>query len=420
MALHQDQEAMRTKIAEHEFELNGVFQTTRILIEFAVAECPITRGHKPGRLDMSRFMAMVAEITGLGGWSDAIRWNMMEPKLRVTPLGDIHANATFHEEIVAPYGRMGIDLTINESIKNYAENLDEPSTQETDRSKFDSAFLAALEDQFGTTIEIIRVFVDAVENLGIEKNRAVFLMRRDDFLAALAEKIGHVVGSVKPIFDFLLLRPRPEWRTPQAGFLPRDIFPWRFRRQLSVLRKPLIQIDDEEDGRIAVTPGLLRDALTYMMHHYHRGDFPLWQLKSLMKSWAGESRKRMGREFAEKAAARLNELGWTTDTDIKVTALLGKSFGRDYGDVDVCAYNAVSKRVLLIECKDVQHRKTPGEIAEQLSDFQGENIDGKPDLLLRHLMRVDLIKEHTAEVARHVGSMRCVSKATLFSRTQCQ
>jgi hypothetical protein len=82
---------------------------------------------------------------------------------------------------------------------------------------------------------------------------------------------------------------------------------------------------------------------------------------------------------------------------------LRQGFGQDYGDVDVLAWNPTTRRVLVIECKDVQYRKTYGEIAEQLADFRGEiGPDGKPDHLLRHLNRVDLISKHLAAVAQYV------------------
>jgi hypothetical protein len=60
-------------------------------------------------------------------------------------------------------------------------------------------------------------------------------------------------------------------------------------------------------------------------------------------------------------------------------------------------------RVLVIECKDVQLRKTYGEIAEQLADFRGEaDLSGRPDYLLRHLNRVDLISRHLREVKKYL------------------
>jgi hypothetical protein len=38
-------------MAHHEFQLNGAFQASRLVIEFALCECPLAAGRKPGRLD---------------------------------------------------------------------------------------------------------------------------------------------------------------------------------------------------------------------------------------------------------------------------------------------------------------------------------------------------------------------------------
>jgi hypothetical protein len=123
-----------------------------------------------------------------------------------------------------------------------------------------------------------------------------------------------------------------------------------------------------------------------------------------MKRWAGRSRERIGKAFSSDVAKRLGELGWKTDSEVKITKLLQKGFPRDYGDVDVLAWNSRTERVLVVECKDVQFRKTEGEIAEQLADFRGEvGADGKRDLLRRHLDRVDLLSSHLTEVARYSG-----------------
>jgi hypothetical protein len=123
-----------------------------------------------------------------------------------------------------------------------------------------------------------------------------------------------------------------------------------------------------------------------------------------MKKWAGTSRDKFGHEFALEVSMRLIELGWTTETEVPVGKLLQQKFPVDYGDVDVLAWHPDTQRVLLIECKDVQHRKTEGEIAEQLSDFRGElRPDGKPDLLLRHLNRIGVILAHADAVAKYVG-----------------
>ena len=148
----------------------------------------------------------------------------------------------------------------------------------------------------------------------------------------------------------------------------------------------------------------MRDALAYMLSNFHSGDFPVWQLSPKMNKWAGQCRDRLGHEFAQLVAAKLSENGWHTETEVAVTKLLRKRFDLDYGDVDVLAWRDDSARVLLIECKDVQQKKAEGEIAEQLADFRGELRDnGKPDLLLRHLRRIDVIFQHQDEVVAYAS-----------------
>jgi hypothetical protein len=82
LALHKDKEATLQAIAKHEAQLNGVFQSSRLMVEFALCECLQNGGREPSQLDMSRIMAKLVMITGMGGWSDAIHWDAMEPRVR--------------------------------------------------------------------------------------------------------------------------------------------------------------------------------------------------------------------------------------------------------------------------------------------------------------------------------------------------
>jgi hypothetical protein len=110
------------------------------------------------------------------------------------------------------------------------------------------------------------------------------------------------------------------------------------------------------------------------------------------------------KDFSAAVATRLSAPGWKTQTEIRITKLLRKGFPRNYGDVDILAWNPETSRVPIIACKDVQYRKTDGEIAQQLADFRGElPCHNKPDALLRHLDRVDLISKHLPELTHYVG-----------------
>ena len=171
------------------------------------------------------------------------------------------------------------------------------------------------------------------------------------------------------------------------------------------MRRPLIQLDREgaADPVFIVAPGLVREHLTYLVAGLYRGDFVETFARSrLMRAWIGGANNRRGHAFNREVAARMHELGWEVKHDLKPTAILGRALPKDYGDVDVLAWQPSSSRILIMECKDLQFRKTAGEIAEQLADFRG-GLDkrGKPDLLRKHLERCELLETDLDAVARY-------------------
>ncbi|WP_375415051.1 hypothetical protein [uncultured Bradyrhizobium sp.] len=402
LALRQDKDAARDTMARHESRLAGAFQASRILIEFALCECPLVGGESPGELDFSRLMARVAFIQHVGGWSDAIRWDVMEPRVRISSLGDVFVNYDFIDNVLIPFGRAGSDLRVDEAVRGYGKNLEHPgAAPKSSQGELEEPFRAAWNEQFDVTFDDTRQFIDAIERLGRERGEAVFAIPRSDLIAARYED-RPVAGADKLVGAWSLI-PRAHWRDIPEGFEERDINPWRFRRRLTALRKPIVQLDETGDPIMLVAPGFVRDAFGYMLRNFYRGDFPPRQLKPLMRAWTGKTADEHGKKFTREVADRLTRLGWRTDTEVKITKLLRKGFDRDYGDVDVLAWNEEKGRVLIIECKDVQYRKSFGEIAEQLSDFRGEvGRDGKPDLLLKHLNRVALISNHLTELAAYM------------------
>ena len=122
-----------------------------------------------------------------------------------------------------------------------------------------------------------------------------------------------------------------------------------------------------------------------------------------MRSWLGHANNVQRSRFNHTVADRMKELGWEVETEVTLTKMLGRPLDRNYGDVDVLAWNTVSGRVLAIECKDLHFLKTIGEVAEQISDFRGiVRSDGKSDHLRKHLNRIDVLQEHTEAVAKNL------------------
>jgi hypothetical protein len=218
----------------------------------------------------------------------------------------------------------------------------------------------------------MRRFVDALEETGPQA-APFFLRRRSELVATLAKASTITTQQAAATFALLSLVPRAQWRVVHGKFNDKDWIPWRFRRRLSVLRRPFLQLDTSDDPETLYAPGVVRDALRLTLQAYHSGEVPSPHCESSeMKKWVGQSNNLLRSKLNSEVADRMKDLGWHAEKEVKFTHILGRPLNRDYGDVDVLAWHPDSSRVLAIECKDVLFSKTLGQIAEQLSDFLGE------------------------------------------------
>jgi hypothetical protein len=259
LGLHDDKEAALATMAHHEFKLNAVLHASRILVEFAICECPLEGGRRVGELDLARLMTRPALLLHAGGWSDAIRWDVMEPKLRVTPLGDIHANWGVADNVLKPFARAASDVRVNDAVESYASNLDLPKVAPSIAGELEAAFVAAWEEQTGVSIDELRLFIECMEDMASGKKAAVLITSRSAVMVAESAGCRLPNAALERALSYLTSRPRLRWRDLPGGCESRDLHSWCFRRRLSVLCRPIIQIDEKDDPTIVLAPSLLRD-----------------------------------------------------------------------------------------------------------------------------------------------------------------
>src|SRR5207248_854343 len=72
---------------------------------------------------------------------------------------------------------------------------------------------------------------------------SVAVLTRADIVTMLAGRLSWSADKVGQMLDQLTTTPRESFLTPQAPFKPADVYPWKFGRRLSYLRKPFLQIE---------------------------------------------------------------------------------------------------------------------------------------------------------------------------------
>lgn len=396
LAFRNDEAQALGPMRGHDFKLNTVFHTSRVLVEMALCECPLKGGRRFGEIDHTSLMTLASQIYQLAGWSSLVHWGLMTPKVAIQAVGDVHVNHSIIDSVMTKFGSKTSEVRFKGSARSYAKNLELPGITKEVGGVLEPQFLDAWRDEFGAELDAFRQFIDAVEDRGIDLQEPVSRLRRSELVA-----LAHDATAGEAIVSGLSLETRPSWRQVPPGYAERDIESWRLRRRLSLLRRPILQVSDEVDPHMLVTPGMLREAFSFTMGNYYYANYPDNHLGQAMQRYAGFARDRDGHDFNVKVKTKMAALGWEVLSEIALTKIFAAKLDRNYGDVDVLAWNPRSRRVLVMECKDLQFKKSYGEIAEQLTDYAGELLpNGKGDSLRKHLDRFDLLVARKAAVAK--------------------
>lgn len=401
LAFHNDKDQAAQAAAKQISQYNGASLSVRVLMEMVLCECP-DKGELPGQIDLSRLMANVMQMHYLGGWSEAIKYKSKQAEIRIRPMGDVHTHIDFDNDIATPYGLALGKKRFQLGADSYGKNFREEEAIKSAKGKLEDEFWEAWTEAFGFTIDDLRVFMDNLDNEGVRIGQLVFVATEAELIALNA------FGSLSPetvrkILALLALSPRPTWSSTPSGFNSKDWYPWRFRRRLSVISRPILQLSDDKAGSFLIAPGMVRDGAGKVIDYCYQGGYDAKIFpESKMRSWIGAMENKRGHDFNKKVAERFRELGWEARSDIKLTEILNDKLDKDYGDVDVLGWR--DGRILAVECKDLEMAMTISDIARQLHDFRGEiGENGKPDRLKKHLLRMDVLKRRSDDVAKFIG-----------------
>jgi hypothetical protein len=405
LALRDEKTSAKTVAMKQVARFNAAEIALRLVIEMAVSECPLKGGEPVSALDLTPLMSDVLMIFHLGGCSDAIIKGVMEPEVRIAPSGDILTDAGFREEIADPLGQRFESVRIDEEVAGYEKHFQPMEPIPTPRGLFPEAFLTAFEAEFGITIDAVRGVREALENLAYEKKKCVHIARKDEILSYCKRSEFATAELVEVFLDRFALWPREVWDKEPEGFNKRDWYPWRFGRRLSLVARPLVRLEDNDNPRYVISPGLLGMGIAYTVARYYEAEVEVSECNSKsMRCWINDETNRRGHAFARRVFETMRAQGYEVRLEETIPALLNEKLEKDWGDVDVLAWKTGDNDVLAIECKDLKVAKTPNEMAEQLNRFSGQvSRSGKPDDLLKHVERCNFLRERSQGVAQAIG-----------------
>lgn len=402
LGLHGDSPETVSRFVEQSSRHAGAGIASRTLAEIGICCCPLEGGIELSNIELSKLIAKAAMISRFGGLSDAIRFHAFRPEIVISPLGDIMSQDQFGKLVVQPTLSKMMGMRLKSIAPEQQRNYSIPPEPRDANETLGAEFLSIWHTEMGFTIDDAKGILGALDEYGVERQQAVFDLREAEFFK-LAFESGISDDEARAFLDRFTLSTREKWDVPPEGVSIREIYPWKFGRRLSMVTRPILRLDVTDDPLLILGPNLLRRGFAYVLDGAFNGRLGqgFFDTAEMRNDWLGRAHE--GHTFNGEAADELRRMGWTVRQGIGLPELLNQKLDRDYGDIDLFAWKPDFHSVLVAECKDLSVARNYSEIAQMLSDFQGEKRDGKPDLLLKHLERVQVVKEHLDRVSKFSG-----------------
>jgi hypothetical protein len=130
--------------------------------------------------------------------------------------------------------------TISRSASSFARNWETGTTGDVQKSRLIEDIDRAAEAELGLTITELMEFLAEGINAGSRRPGSAKISPHADFVAEMASGLNWDTSKIDRAFELLSLRPRGPFLTPPPPFRAADVYPWRFNRALSYLRRPFL------------------------------------------------------------------------------------------------------------------------------------------------------------------------------------
>ncbi|MCO5240538.1 MAG: SEC-C metal-binding domain-containing protein [Chitinophagaceae bacterium] len=365
----------------------------RTLIEFVATNIP-TGNRWPNFDDIDELLALTNQLTEWGALSEAMRMGIDDPKMGLLPSGRIGIDKTIEREAFKPYAIARTESTLFKDIeefeKNYVPAKKTGNAVETEESKLlDTAFKA----EFGLTLTILSKIVGSLVNEGFINAKSCMEIEEINVKDILSRIEGISGNNINTSLNLLTLLERESIAVPPAGYCSLDIFPWRYNRPISYIRRPLVKV-------------IKNDTLYYYYGYRHLTQFidNLFYLlfssklpgakSDRMKSWLATASGKKGNPYRKAVKTWFDENSNYEVIPYEVQMKPGVSkehieAEKDYGDIDLLVIDHGNRIIYPIECKNIQGGRNVHEIKVEMDEYLGRDGKDKDAKMRKHVERTN-------------------------------
>lgn len=345
-----------TRLAKESRQRVAAAQASRFLIEYAAATPP--SGDRRLTLDIyDTLLAIAAELTSRATLSDAIRHDFSMAQLSLLESGRLGVSRGDRYETGTDALALARAHAAMAGLEQDPISLG-PRMGTAPSVKVEEAMLA----EFGFTLTELALGIGEMISLGDGTCEidpfAVPVARVQQHLCST---LGWTEGKTDAFLDRLSLRPRAKFLSVGA-----DSWPWRYNREWSYLRRPLVRLTSADGDLLAWAPRHVWNTGSYWVDLVYSGR--LKATSTAMRRLMGSIRQNHNKEFEKEAERALFDAGCRI-TSHSVGKIAGRRLmspqGDDLGDIDAMGINLNQRTIFIVEAKDFEMARNPSELANE-------------------------------------------------------
>lgn len=391
-----------TEVAEltkKEGKLVGSSLAIRCLIEF-VAAVPHFGNTEVNLDDLDVLLALMHEVCQWGVISDTIHFGMSDPQMGLLPSGRIGFSREFSNDFIKPFQDARAENEVYDLVASFDDKIrikpeKEAVTYTGDVKEVDDAFAS----EYGINLTQVMHILRELMNISLLKEESVMIMDEQSLIKMVAANTKDLKETdIIMGLQILSLDKRESITKAPVGFEMEDIFPWRYNRALSYIRRPIVKME-LPDGTINYYWGF--------RHVMAAGE----NLRALVMS--GRLRTKQGTLLDSFIAKMNNEKGDAyrnsvceflkgktllriIDYEVKISPSGHLQADIDYGDIDIMAIDEASKIIYSIECKNTVSARVAHEMKTEMDKYLGR--EAASGMIQKHVERDEWLQANKEKV----------------------
>jgi hypothetical protein len=370
-------------------ELANVGLASRLLVEYFAAQPP--RGLRPISLDVyDELRAWAYHCINYAMLSDAIHTGIQEHRLSMLPSQRLGIDGSVWQSAMSGHLRAFALDQIGAAPENFKRQW-EPDNQKIRDEDLRAHLDAATAAEFGTPLSELLELMEFAIYFGQEHSPGTTRLPIGSFVEKACHETHRNEQSIRAALDILTIGPRQAFWAPPAGYTKQDLYPWRYNRPMSYMRRPFLVRSDPDATDVTWGIRHVRAAQRFLADQCISGK--LQAKTQAMRSFMNQRRDEQGERFNRKVFTFFEGCQQLAlKNQVKKVGSL-RELQDHLGDIDVLIGDNQRNRVLVIECKDLSAARTPYEMANEFNElFIGRA--GKKSIVAKHQARNIWVKEN--------------------------